>query len=115
MGADKGHRGHARGFESETAGPNRPASLLQEVRYAKSSGLSVRLMGGNTGPGVYKDWPLRNRFPGRNHKCVRLDWHRQQTGAHTTKRLCHQLFLLCVSCNPAKRCLMTTVNSVTVF
>lgn len=33
------------------------ASLLREVRHAKSSGLSVRLVGGNTGPGVYKDWP----------------------------------------------------------
>ena len=33
-------------------------SLLQEVRRAKASGQSVRLVGGNTGPGVYKDWPV---------------------------------------------------------
>ncbi len=34
------------------------ATLLQEVRAAKSKGQSVRLVGGNTGPGVYKDWPV---------------------------------------------------------
>lgn len=38
--------------------PANLTSLLQEVRCAKSSGQSVRLVGGNTGPGVYKDWPV---------------------------------------------------------
>lgn len=38
--------------------PANLTSLLQEVRRAKSNGQSVRLVGGNTGPGVYKDWPV---------------------------------------------------------
>ena len=38
--------------------PANLTSLLQEVRHAKSRGQSVRLVGGNTGPGVYKDWPV---------------------------------------------------------
>lgn len=38
--------------------PANLTSLLQEVRCAKSSGQSLRLVGGNTGPGVYKDWPV---------------------------------------------------------
>lgn len=38
--------------------PANLTSLLQEVRHAKSNGQSVRLVGGNTGPGVYKDWPV---------------------------------------------------------
>ena len=33
-------------------------SLLEEVKSAKASGKSVRMVGGNTGPGVYKDWPV---------------------------------------------------------
>ncbi len=28
------------------------------MRAAKCGGQSVRLVGGNTGPGVYKDWPV---------------------------------------------------------
>ena len=39
-------------------GPSSLSSLLQAVRSAKSNGQSVRLVGGNTGPGVYKDWPV---------------------------------------------------------
>lgn len=42
----------------EWVSPASLTSLLQEVRRAKSGGLSVRLVGGNTGPGVYKDWPV---------------------------------------------------------
>lgn len=38
--------------------PANLTSLVQEVRRAKSNGQSVRLVGGNTGPGVYKDWPV---------------------------------------------------------
>lgn len=38
-----------------------PASipeLLEALRTAHSKQQSVRLVGGNTGPGVYKDWPV---------------------------------------------------------
>ena len=28
------------------------------MRAARCGGQSVRLVGGNTGPGVYKDWPV---------------------------------------------------------
>ena len=45
------------GSAQRWVGPKTLASLLQEVRTAKSEGQSVRLVGGNTGPGVYKDWP----------------------------------------------------------
>ncbi|KAL0029788.1 hypothetical protein WJX77_000034 [Trebouxia sp. C0004] len=38
--------------------PKSLSSLLQEVRAARCGGQSVRLVGGNTGPGVYKDWPV---------------------------------------------------------
>lgn len=38
--------------------PKTLSSLLQEIRAAKSHRQSVRLVGGNTGPGVYKDWPV---------------------------------------------------------
>ena len=38
--------------------PTSLTDLLEEVRSAKSKGQSMRLVGGNTGPGVYKDWPV---------------------------------------------------------
>ncbi|KAA6423444.1 MAG: Aldehyde oxidase, partial [Trebouxia sp. A1-2] len=38
--------------------PKSLSSLLQEMRTVRGGGQSVRLVGGNTGPGVYKDWPV---------------------------------------------------------
>ena len=38
--------------------PRSVTSLLEEVRSAKASGKSVKVVGGNTGPGVYKDWSV---------------------------------------------------------
>ena len=46
------------GSNQKWVSPANLTSLLQEVRRAKSNGQSVRLVGGNTGPGVYKDWPV---------------------------------------------------------
>lgn len=38
--------------------PRSLPSLLEAVRSARASGKTVRVVGGNTGPGVYKDWPV---------------------------------------------------------
>ena len=52
QGADNGHRGQATSSHQKWVAPTDLANLSQEVRYAKSSGLSVRLMGGNRSWGV---------------------------------------------------------------
>lgn len=38
--------------------PTSVVELLNTLRSAKNQQQSVRLVGGNTGPGVYKDWPV---------------------------------------------------------
>ena len=83
--------------------PANLTSLLQEVRRAKSSGQSLRLVGGNTGPGVYKDWPVDvDVLIGTTGVPELTNITSRQV--HATRRLVRSLCLCCLNCETCLCC-----------